>query len=81
MQSAKDRFGNDSASLGKFDAPRYGGVVIQRLVRSRSVVVVEVLCEYPKKVRVAENDDVIETIPTNRADDAFSERVLPRRPW
>lgn len=65
MQSTKHGLGNDSALLGMFDAPRYGSVVIQRLMRARGVIVVEVFGEDPNQVRFIENDDVVETFPTH----------------
>ena len=79
MQSTEDWFGNDSAIFRRFDDPRKWSVVSQRLVRRRGVVVVDVFREDFQQVRLAEDDDVIETFSPDRADDALDQRILPRR--
>ena len=65
MQSAEDRFGNDSAIFRRVDDPREWRVVIQGLVRTRGVVVVNVFREDPHKVCLVEDDDMVETIAVN----------------
>ena len=65
MQSTEDRFGNDMALIKCFDSSGKWSVVIQRLVRTRSVVVVDVFREDPYQMRFVEDDDMVETIATN----------------
>ena len=65
MQTTEDRLGHDSAMLRSFNGPGKWSVVIKRLMRARGVVVLDVLGEDPNQVGLAENDDLVETIPAN----------------
>ena len=58
---------------------RFGRIFVQRQVRPTGRVVAEVLAKDPAQVSLIEHDDVIQTIPANRTDHAFDERILPRR--
>lgn len=46
---------------------------------SNSVVVVDVPLERPSQALLAQNDRVIQTFSSDRADDALGECILPRR--
>jgi hypothetical protein len=46
-------------------------------VRSASVIVPEVGCENPPKMRLVQDHHVIEASPTDRADHALDIRILP----
>jgi hypothetical protein len=81
VESAEDGLDDDSALLGRLDAPLQRGVVRERLMRARGVVVVEVFGEDPDQVGLAEHDDVVEALSADRANDSLDERVLPKRPW
>jgi hypothetical protein len=61
--------------------PRLGGVLLERQVRPRSMVVREVRFQNPIQVLFAEDDNVIETFSTDRSDQAFGIGVLPGGPW
>ena len=65
MQSTEDQFGNNAAIVRRFDDPGKWRVVIQGLVRTRIVVVVDVFREDPYQMRFVENDDMVKTISTN----------------
>ena len=54
-----------------------GAVVTDTLVRPRDVVVREVQAKQATQVAFVEHDDEIEAFATDRADDAFSEGILP----
>jgi hypothetical protein len=43
------------------------------------VVIVGKLDERPTQVRFAQNDDMVNTLPPERADQPFRKAVLPRR--
>ncbi len=60
---------------------RYRRVPIERLVRPRPVVVLDVLPHHSQQMLSPERDDVIRAVAAYRTDDALDERVLPRRPW
>ena len=57
-----------------------GTVVVERLVWPRGVVVGEIRAQEAAEMGLAQNDDVIEALAADGADDAFDERVLPGRP-
>src|SRR5947209_14609351 len=54
-------------------------VVVEGL-RAGGVVVREVPAQQTAEVPFVDHDDVIEAFPTNRADDALGEGILPGRP-
>ena len=81
MQSTENRFGNDFAISRRFDDPGKWRVVIQGLVRTRIVVVVDVFREDPYQMRFVEDDDMVKTVSTNCTDHTFNERILPGRTW
>ncbi len=49
-------------------------------MRAGGVVVREVPAQQTAEVPFVDHDDVIEAFPTNRADDALGEGILPGRP-
>jgi hypothetical protein len=49
-------------------------------VRAVMVVVVHELSQHPSEVTLADHDDPIETLPTDRLQKPFSDRVRFRRP-
>ena len=55
------------------------GVFVQRQVSPDRVVVGDVGFEDAAEVGLAEDDDMIETLPPYRADQPFDVSVLPRR--
>ena len=63
------------------DRPRDRRIHFQREVRSPTVIVAKVIADEPSQVMLAEYDDVIEKLASNRSDEPFDIRVLPRAPW
>ena len=59
---------------------RMRALVVEGLMRAGGVVVREVAAQQTAEVPFVDHDDVIEAFPTNRADDALGEGILPGRP-
>ena len=78
MQSADLRDGNH-ATTPRLSLPRDGRVALQREMGPDAVVVGDVCHQNPPQVPLAEHDQVVEALPTNRADGALREMVLPGR--
>ena len=75
MKSAEDRSRNDLAKpLNGAMARR---ILVQGQMRSEFVVISCVGRKYPTQMGVVEDDDVIETFPTDRADQPLCMPVLP----
>ncbi len=72
---------DDRTEFRRFDFPRLGGILAERKMRARSVVVVEVTAQNPSHVVVAEDDYVVETFAPDGSDDAFDIRILRRGTW
>ncbi len=80
MESANLRKGDDLACFGALDRPGDRTVLTQGQVSTRAEVVVEVGCENAPQVPLADDDQVVEAFPPDRADHPFDEGVLPGRP-
>ena len=76
VQSAEVRLGCDLAD--GLDFARDGGVTVERHVRPRLVVVLDVLGQHSKQVSLTERDYVVSTLAADGPDHALDERVLPR---
>jgi hypothetical protein len=57
--------------------PLLWAVLIEREMGSCSVVVVDVRRKYPAQMALVENDDMVQTLAPDRADDSFDIRILP----
>jgi len=55
-------------------------ILAQRQMRSKRVVITRVARKDSAQVGLAEDDDVIEAFPADRADQSLRMPVLPRRP-
>ncbi len=55
-----------------------GGVFLEPEVRAGPMVVLDVACEDTTKMRLADDDHVIETLASDGSDQALDERILPR---
>ena len=55
------------------------GVFVQRQVSPDFVVIGDVGCEDAVEVNLAEHDQMVETLPPDRADQPFDVSILPRR--
>ena len=71
MESADLRDAEDPASGRRLDFAWNWRVAIQRQVRPHLVIVFQVIAEDSLEVPVAEHDEVIETLTTNRTDQTF----------
>jgi hypothetical protein len=55
------------------------GVFVQRQVSPELVVISDVACDDAAEVSLAEHDEMVETLPPDRADQPFDVSVLPGR--
>jgi hypothetical protein len=46
---------------------------------SRGIVVASILSQGPAQMRLAQHDDVVHALATDRADQPLGKRILPRR--
>src|SRR6476646_4981361 len=58
----------------------HGRALMQGSVRAMGVVVLRVLAQYDVEVASSGDQDVVEAFSTQGADEAFCDRVRPRRP-
>src|SRR5437870_12262503 len=79
MMQATD-FGNlhDPARLGELDGPDVRRVLVEREMRASLVIVGEVAGQDAAQVAFAENQNVIQTLTPDRADEPLREGILPR---
>ena len=80
VKSADLRDRHDAPARWRLDFARMRAVVVEGLMRAGGVVVREVPAQQTAEVPFVDHDDVIEAFPTNRADDALGEGILPGRP-
>jgi hypothetical protein len=80
VKSADLRDRHNAPACWRLDFARMRAVVVEGLMRAGGVVVREVAAQQTAEVRFVDHDDVIEAFPTNRADDALGEGILPERP-
>jgi hypothetical protein len=73
-------FGNlhDPARLGEFDGPDVRRILVECEMRASPVIVGEVAGQDAAQVAFAENQNVIQTLAPDRADQPLREGVLPR---
>ena len=69
---------HDAADLRRLYLALGGGVRLQGHVRPVDVIVGEVLSENSPKMLLVENDHVVETLATDRADQSLGVGILPR---
>lgn len=60
------------------DRPSARRILVQRQMRSQFVVIAGIGRKDPAQVSLAEDDDVIEALPSERADQSLRVPVLPR---
>jgi hypothetical protein len=78
MKSAEDRLSDDLA--GPLDRPMARRILIRGQMRSEFVVIGGVSGKDSTQMGVAEDDDVIEAFPADRADQSLRMPILPGRP-
>jgi hypothetical protein len=77
VKSADLRERHDAPARWRLDFARMRAVVVEGLMRAGGIVVGEVPAQQTAEVPFVDHDDVIEAFPTNRADDALGEGILP----
>ena len=79
VKSADLRDRHDAPARWRLDFARMRAIVVEGLMRAGGVVVREVPAQQTAEVPFVDHDDVVEAFPTNRADDALGEGILPGR--
>jgi len=79
-EPAEDVPATDLSTGATFGSRSIGGMKVQTPMWSRAVLVLDVGAEHALQVRPSEDEDVVETLPTNGAYPALRERVRLRRP-
>jgi hypothetical protein len=79
MEPADLGDGMDPPARRRLDVSWDGAVVLERLMWTRAVVVGTVTTQEPAQMGFAENQEVVEALAADRADDPLHERVLPGR--
>src|SRR5882724_9509655 len=79
MMQATD-FGNlhDPARLGELDGPDVRRMLVEREVRASPMIAGEVAGQDAAQVAFAENQNVIQTLASDRADEPLRDGILPR---
>src|SRR5713101_463584 len=77
MQTADCREGDDLARGRRTYRAGLRAILVEREMRSGAVIVLEIGRQDAAQVGFIENDDVIETLAADRADDALDIGVLP----
>jgi hypothetical protein len=76
MQATNFGDRDDRTELRRFDRPSIGSIFLEREVRAGPVIVREIRREDASKVTLAENDDMVQALAPDRADEALGERIL-----
>ena len=71
MQAADLRNGDDLSQFRRLHGPGMRGVLAQRQMPSRLVIVIEIRTQIPTQRCFAKDDQMIEALTANRPDDAF----------
>ncbi len=79
MQTAEMGASHDASHGGRLDGTREGRVFVQGEMGPRPVVIGEVPGEGPPQVPSIQDDQVVETLPADRADQPFHGGILPGR--
>jgi hypothetical protein len=78
MQTTDLRKRDNLAGSGWMYRAALGTILVELEMRSRLVVILKVRRQHAAQVTLPENDDVIETLAADRANDPLSVGVLPR---
>ena len=80
MKATDLRDRNDAPASWGLHLASMGTVIVEGLMRAGGVVVREVPAQQTAEVPFVDHDDVVEAFPTNRANYALGEGILPGRP-
>jgi hypothetical protein len=56
-------------------------IFVQRAMKPRLIIIAGILRQNPAQVTLPKYDHVVETFPSDRADQSLRVRILPRRAW
>ena len=77
MQATDFRNLHDPPGLGELDGPDVRRILVEGEVSASPVIVREVCGEDASQVPLAENDDMVQALAANRADESLREGILP----
>ncbi len=77
VQTTDEGQGDDAAVRRRLDRARLGRILLEGEVSARPVVVAEVGSETTTKVFLVQDDDVVEKLAAEGANQALGEGVLP----
>jgi hypothetical protein len=77
MQAADLGDSHDGTERRRFNAPRDRSIPLQREMRTRDIVVVDVFAEDLSEMILAEDDQVVPAFAPDRSDDSLGVGVLP----
>src|SRR5262249_57939169 len=71
--------GSRCNGAGALNCPMERRIFVERVMNSRHIIIGSILPKDPTEVRLPENDQVVETFPSDRADQSLRVCILPRR--
>ena len=77
MQAADFRDGDDSSDAAMLNRAGVGAIFIERKMRAGALVVVDVRGQDAAEMALIEDDDVVQALPSDRADGSLDVGVLP----
>lgn len=80
MQSTK-KCSTAYRARASVDSPMVPRIAFERLVRALSVVVFDKLARHAIKVPLVDDDEVVQALASQRADEVLCKGVLPRGAW
>ncbi len=80
MEHAAQDISPLNVAIPRRTCDRHWTLLIKPLMRSRVVVILHICSQHPTKMSVAENEHMVETFLTDRANPALRERICVRRP-
>ena len=69
MKAAEDRLGCDDAEA--LNRPMEWGILVQRAMNARFIIIRGIPTQDPAQVRLSKYDHVVETFPSDRADQSL----------
>src|ERR1700732_5563296 len=79
MKSAKD--GARTDHTGSLNRARDWCILVQGSMRSDAVVTVRIRSQDSAQMHLAQDNDVVHTLTSDRSDQPFGKAVLPGRGW
>lgn len=79
VQTTEVRYGSDPAFSQNWPSQRR--IFVQRQMTAGTIVILGVGAEYVAQMHFAENDQMVQTFPSDRSDQPLNIGVLPWRTW